>query len=297
MNITLRNLGMSALGVVFMSLAWSKDRLRGYATPNTVRADDTEGKISYLFDILDTFRRFLPPGFTFAGRDILEVSPGSSRGLGVLFLALGARSYQAIDAFALAADESPEFYETLLQRFPDGTPEDRARALRLVTSGHEGEFGYTVGRDFDIPRLTDGRRFDLIVSCAAFEHYDDVADTIRGLSRVARSGCRTLHIIDFQTHSRWIREADPTNIYRYRESFYRLFRFPGQPNRHRPETYRRLFAEAGWQDVRFTPARTIAPGLREASLTGLAPPFCDMPDMDVLDGAVTGLWPAPPTSP
>ncbi len=163
--------------------------------------------------------------------------------------------------------------------FPTARRRTGRGALRLVTSGPNAEFGYTVGRDFDIPRLTGGRRFDLIVSCAAFEHYDDVADTIRGLSRVAKSGCRTLHIIDFQTHSRWIREKDPNNIYRYREGFYRLFRFPGQPNRQRPETFVTLFSEAGWQDVSFTPARRVAPALREASLTALAPPFRDMAGM------------------
>ena len=80
------------------------------------------------------------------------------------------------------------------------------------------------------------------------------------LTRVARPGCETIHIIDLQTHSRWIREHDPNNIYRYPEPIYRMFRFPGQPNRQRPGDYVKAFKSQGWSDIEFVPSRTIAPG-------------------------------------
>lgn len=293
MTSSLRGLEILVLGIGFLFLAWSKYRLRGYVTPNTVAKTDVEGQIAYLFDIFGALRRFLPPDFDLRGLDVLELSPGSSRGNGALFLALGARSYHAIDIFDLAANEDAAFYELLLDRFTEGTEADRERARAIVSTASPHQFGYAVGRDFDIPRLAGGRTFDLIVSCAAFEHYDNVQQAVVGLTRVARPGCETVHIIDLQTHSRWIREHDPNNIYRFPEQIYRLFRFPGQPNRLRPSDYVQAFKSQGWTRVRFVPARTIEPELREASLRGLAAPFAGQDDMIVLDGALTAHRPGP----
>lgn len=291
MKPILRNLEMTVLGLGFLGLAWGKNRLHGYTTPNGVAKSDPAGQIAYLLDIFASLRRFMPQQFDLGGRDVLELSPGASRGNGVLFLALGARSYHAIDVFDLAGGEQPGFYDALLDRFPEGRPADRERARALALAPGAREFGYAVGRDFDIPRLAEGRMFDLIVSCAAFEHYDDPAAAIAGLTQVARPGCETVHIIDLQTHSRWIREHDPNNIYRYPEPLYRLFRFPGQPNRQRPADYVRSFEAAGWSDVGFVPSRTLDPALRKASLRGLAAPFAGRDDMAVLDGALTARYP------
>jgi len=289
----LRNLEMTILGLGFLGLAWGKSRLNGYTTPNGVAKSDEAGKIAYLLDIFAALRRFLPPQVDLRGRDVLELSPGSSRGNGVLFLALGARSYHAIDVFDLAGGEDPAFYGRLLDRFPEGRTADREYARAIIRSAGAREFGYEVGRDFDIPRLAGGRSFDLIVSCAAFEHYDDPAQAIASLTQVARPGCESVHIIDLQTHSRWIRERDPNNIYRYPERLYRLFRFPGQPNRQRPADYVSGFEAQGWGEVRFVPSRTIEPTLREASLRGLAAPFAGRKDMSILDGALTAHYPGP----
>ncbi|WNJ88572.1 cellulase family glycosylhydrolase [Bosea sp. 685] len=291
MKLILRNLEMAILGLGFLGLAWGKNKLHGYATPNGTAKSDVAGQIDYLIDIFGSFRRFMPPQFDLRDRDVLELSPGGSRGNGVLFLALGARSYHAIDIFPLAESENVAFYEKLLERFPEGGKADRERALAIASTPGAREFGYAVGRDFDIPRLAEGRRFDLIVSCAAFEHYDSPATAIAGLTQVARPGCETVHIIDLQTHSRWIREQDPNNIYRYPEAIYRLFRFPGQPNRQRPSDYVGSFKAEGWSDVSFVPSRTVDPALRDASLRGLSARFAGQADMTVLDGALRAGYP------
>lgn len=290
----LRNSAMYALGLGFMSLALAKHRLRGYATPNTLSRSDIEGRIAYVLDTFESWRRFLPPGFEVRGKDVLELCPGLSRGGGALFLALGARSYHAIDAFSLAADEEPAFFSELLDRLPAGAArqEDLERARAITAERTPEAFGYEVARDFDIPRMSAGRKFDLIVSCAAFEHYDDVAKTIADTTEVARSGCVSAHIVDFQTHSRWIRERDPNNIYRYSEALYRAFAFSGQPNRKRPADYVRAFEANGWTDVQVVCARAVPPDLVGPSTSGLAAPF-DGPDMDmtVLDGVVLARRP------
>ena len=278
---------MAALGLGFLGLAWGKHKLLGYTTPNRVDKFDTEARITYLLDVFASIRRFIPPSFDIAGKDVLEMSPGSSRGIGVLFLALGARSYHAIDAFDLASHEDHDFYERLLHRFEGCSEPDRARALAAARD--PAIFGYAVGRDFDIARLSGRRRFDLILSCAAFEHYDSPRDTVASLTQVARPDCETIHIIDMQTHSRWIRDRDPNNIYRFTAPIYRTFSFAGQPNRKRPLSFVSAFEDQEWRDVTFTALRTVDPSLRTVSLRDLAAPFDEtVMEMDVLNGVLTG---------
>lgn len=295
MTHALRNAAMYTVGLGFMALAWSKDKLTGYSTPNTVSPDDLAGRVEYLNDVFDSLMRHLPKDFDLMGKDVLELCPGSSRGVGAIFLAHGARSYHAVDAFPLAARETAEFHELVLDCLPDGDArrEDVERARAIVRArGGDGLFTYATARDFDVVALAGGRRFDLIVSCAAFEHYDDIEKTIADCTEVARPGCQSAHIVDFQTHSRWIREHDPNNIYRYPESLYRLFGFPGQPNRRRPRDYRRAFKANGWDEVTVARSRVVAPELIGPSTTGLAAPF-DGPDMEMtmLDGVVLARRP------
>jgi hypothetical protein len=59
--------------------------------------------------------------------------------------------------------------------------------------------------------------------------------------------------IDLKTHSRWIRDHDPNNIYRYSNAIYRALWFRGIPNRVRPYEYRAIFEAHGWTNVRITP--------------------------------------------
>jgi SAM-dependent methyltransferase len=290
MQYAIRNASMRTIGLGILALVWAKHRLKGYTKPNTVADENWEGRHAYVQDVLQSWTRFLPEGVGFGDRDILELGPGSSLGTGALLLAHGARSYMAIDAFKLTGDEPASFLSETVDRYPD--PLDAAAVARSksLTSGRSEVFDYRVGSDFNIVRLAGGRMFDMIVSCAAFEHFDDIDQTIADISQVARPGCISLHIVDFQTHSQWIRERDPNNIYRFSGWLYRLFAFPGQPNRKRPVDYRRAFERNGWRDVRVIPAVSVETPLVGASTSGLAAPF-DGKDMEMtmLHGVVIAV--------
>lgn len=287
MQYVLRNTLMQTLGFGVLTLVWAKHRLQGYTKPNTVDDENLEGRHAYVRDVVESWSRFMPDGAGFKGRDILELGPGSSLGTGALLLAHGAQSYLAVDAFRLTGSESAAFFADAIDRFPgDLTDEDIARA-KALTASRSKQFDYQVESDFDIPKLASGRKFDLILSCAAFEHFDDIDRTIADISKVARPGCISLHIVDFQTHSRWIRDRDPNNIYRFPQWLYRMLSFPGQPNRKRPADYKRAFETNGWTNVRVVPAVSITENLLGPSLKGLARPF-DRSDMDMtmLNGVV-----------
>ena len=98
---------------------------------------------------------------------------------------------------------------------------------------------------------------DLVFSQAAFEHFDDVVRTVEQLSIVCKPGATLVAEIDLKTHSRWIRDKDPNNIYRYSNGVYRAFRFRGIPNRVRPYQYRDIFERHGWVNVCVTPLEQI----------------------------------------
>src|SRR5690606_23930769 len=63
--------------------------------------------------------------------------------------------------------------------------------------------------------------------------------------------------IDLKTHSRWIREKDPNNIYRYPDFIYNAFWFRGIPNRVRPFQYKEAFERHGWSNVSIFPVQKL----------------------------------------
>jgi ubiquinone/menaquinone biosynthesis C-methylase UbiE len=114
-----------------------------------------------------------------------------------------------------------------------------------------------VNENFDISGVFEKDAMDLVLSNAAFEHFDDIEKTVNDVTRVCKSGAVAILLIDLQTHSRWIREHDPNNIYRYPRRFYNLFWFRGIPNRVRPYQYRQAFENAGWANISLVPVSTI----------------------------------------
>lgn len=281
----LRNGMMTALGLGILAAVWAKHRIGGYTKPNRVAANEPD-RIHYVHDVMQSWLKFMPPEVTVGGRDVLELGPGSSIATGALLLAHGARSYMAVDAFRLAGHE-PALYRAAIEPLRQSlAAEDVERALALTAQPCDA-FAYRTGSDFDIGALCGEKRFGLMVSCAAFEHFTDIERTIADLTKVAQPGAACLHIVDFQTHSGWIRDRDPNNIYRFPDWLYRLFTFPGQPNRKRPVDYVRAFEKNGWTDIRVIPASVIQGDLVAPSLAGLAAPFSGPDqDMTILNAAI-----------
>lgn len=227
------------LGLGFLALAKAKHAIRGYATPKPFT--DPDGSVRYALShaerYLDAMARV---GVSIEGKRILELGPGSDLGIGLSLLHAGAVEYCAVDRYPLAIDTPPSFYERLAA----------ASGVSLGPLSDPSLLRYEVRPDFDLRALGP---FDVVLSNAAFEHFDDVDGVIRQLADLAVPGALFFAEIDLQTHSRWIRDRDPNNIYRYAEQLYRVFYFPGQPNRVRPAQYQQAMERAGWRDIRMTP--------------------------------------------
>lgn len=269
----LRNAFYYSAGLAVLGLTCLRHRVQGYRNPTDFPASDWPRSIRHVTEIVEDWRGSLAKhagrASGFEGLRVLELGPGATLGTGVLLVGLGARSYQAVDAFALAASTPPGFYRALAESdLPEGVDRARMRqAIEALEQGREGPVSYVVDPGFDVARAVGGRRFDLIVSNAVFEHFDDVERTIAQLGEVAAPGALFIAMVDFQTHSRLLRGADPNNIYRYGEGLYRLLAYPGQPNRRRPDDYVHALARSGWTGTQVHPVDVAAPGY-QASTSG-----------------------------
>jgi hypothetical protein len=224
-------------GIGFLFLAKAKHTLEGYRTPKPFgRSVDYDIHIAERYcDLLES------RDISIEGKRILELGPGSDLGIGLYLVHRGAESYTGFDRFNLAGDVPLEFYEDLARR----TGADIEELSRVH---------YVVSDTFDVSSLEGP--FDIALSMSAFEHFDDidaVASDLRGIADYLVAD------IDLITHSRWIRDVDPNNIYRYPQWLYDLFYFPGIPNRHRPGEYEQAFQRGGWSQVSVEAARRLEP--------------------------------------
>jgi len=228
-----------------------------------------------------------------ADRCVVEIGPGPDLGAGVVALWRGARRYVALDSRALAGRTKPRFYQALLERLNDSEPSpEKTRAvqeeLALLSAGRPRRLEYLTGQS---PRILAGRQIDLVVSQAVLEHVVDLESLLADLALAVRDGAIFVAEVDFQTHTRRLRELDPLNIYRYGERFYGACRFEGAPTRRRPDQYVEALQHSGWTDVRMFERAVLADDYVARVLPRLAEPFRRREArMDVLTGVLCARW-------
>ena len=248
------------VGLVFLLLAKIKNKVAGY-TPKTFSMDELERCISYDINIVEDWLKHLKeyaPAYSIADRHILELGPGSDLGVGLFLLSKSAKKYTAVDIYDLASKVSPAFYDAFFTRLQEEKAAPALIAelreeLRKTQQHDNGKLNYVCRSDFNFVDSIGDDRVDVIFSNAAFEHFSDFQHTIRDLSKVVAPGSVLIISIDLRTHSRWIRDKDPNNIYRYPNWLYKLFRFQSSPNRVRPYQYQYALEQNGWRDVCIQP--------------------------------------------
>ena len=263
----LSNLFMNGLyfwaGFVMLVLVKIKHNLQGYTSPKPFSITEVDRCIDYDVRTVEEWLGYLAeytgaPDYL-TGRRVLELGPGSDLGVGLILLSEGARRYSAVDANNLVASVPADFYQNLFQRLKSkGDFSALEFELDLLNRGRPDRLNYVSRGDFDLVAALGESRVDIIFSQAAFEHFEDIHKTIEQLTRVTSEDAVVVMTVDLQTHSRWIRDADPNNIYRYPSWLYRLFHFTGIPNRVRPQEYRVAFERNGWTNVSIRPLTSLS---------------------------------------
>jgi hypothetical protein len=255
----------------FLALAKAKNALQGYSAPKPFSLSDTDRCVGYDLRVVDEWLGYLAayqgsePNLS--GKTVLELGPGSDLGIGVYLLARGAAAYCACDIHDLALRAPASFYTALLNRINARVPAADMSLLdsqvQRARTGTASRLRLVVREDFDLTAAFGADSIDLVLSQAAFEHFDDVERTVAGLSVICKSGAMIAAVIDLKTHSRWIRDKDPNNIYRYSDRLYGKFRYRGIPNRMRPYQYKEIFERHGWINTAVTALEMIPDRLRE----------------------------------
>lgn len=261
----MRNAFMYAAGLGFLTLAKAKNVLTGYNSPKPFQLSDTDRCIDYDLKVVDEwlshFKSYAGPAAAVANRSVLELGPGSDLGVGLYLLAKGVASYNACDVNDLMKRVPDSFYSRLIERISAIEGTAAAALLRTELSQAQtataARLRLEVRKDFDLVAAFGQNSIDLVFSQAAFEHFDDIGHTVEQLSIVCKPGAMIVAEIDLKTHSRWIRDKDPNNIYRYSNEIYSAFWFRGIPNRVRPYQYREAFERNGWTDIKITPIERV----------------------------------------
>ncbi|MDO8427351.1 MAG: methyltransferase domain-containing protein [Deltaproteobacteria bacterium] len=254
------------IGLSFLFLNKTRHSLAGYRTPRTFPVTQTQRAIEYDINVVDNWmsylRNYTDGKVSIEGKNILELGPGADLGAGLITLQRGAEKYNAIDVNNLIRSVPEGFYNGLFSRIASVSEGNKANIeylrnqLTLTQSGKNDRLNYICDKDFDLTVL-DGENIDLVFSQAAFEHFDNMDKSLSQLSRIVRDGAVLIAVVDLSTHTRWLREIDPLNIYRFNDPVYNLMRFKGTPNRMRPSAYKRILEDNGWGNVKIIPIRKL----------------------------------------
>lgn len=265
-----RNRFHHVAGLAILALNSARHRIQGYRNPRPHPVSQVDEVLAYDQSVMRNWTRhlqdYLLRDLDLAGREVLELGPGPDLGTGLLWLAAGAKAYTAVDAFPLARTRSSlDLHEALARRIA-ASHEDNELERRLLDAVHrlhdprandlDAPLRYRVIGDFDLSKLAP-LRFDLLVSHSAFEHFHDVDRSFAQLSPLMTDRAHLVAEVDLQTHTRWIRDADPLNIYRYSRRVYRGLGFSGIPNRIRPDQYLEILERHEWCDLRVYPRRVL----------------------------------------
>lgn len=249
------------IGLFFLFLNKINHFLRGYKTPRAFAITEFEKAIEYDFKVVSHWlcflREYSPAVSSIKDRVILELGPGADLGVGIITLMHGAKKYDSFDVNCLVKSVPDKFYEKLFSHIENiKDKEVDAGALReqleLTRMGKNERINYVCGKDSDLSVFKD-EGIDLVFSQAALEHFEDLGNSISLLSKIVKPGAILVAEVDLKTHTRIIRDLDPNNIYRFSDSIYNFFRFPGSPNRLRPHEYVEILEKNGWTDIKIIP--------------------------------------------
>lgn len=251
------------IGSIILPLNYTRHSLFGYRTPRDFSINQISRSLDYDFSITESLDSCIS-GYTqqscfLKDKVVLELGPGPDLGIGLILLADGIKKYIAFDINRLITARPLEFYKGLFRRIKDRYPtcdiDFLKEELKKCFKEKSKTLSYIVDKNFTVSKIKD--KVDLVFSHAAFEHFDDIERTIKGLNETVNSDGILIANIDLTTHTRWIKDIDPLNIYRYSDFYWNLFRFKGSPNRIRTFEYKKFLETNGWFDIRIIPKNIL----------------------------------------
>ena len=254
-------------GIGFLILSKIKSIILGYSTPKPFGISDFQRCVEYDIRVVDGWIAMLQEYIkgdkvcNLNNKRILELGPGSDLGVGLYLLSKSIKEYITIDVNNMIQNVPEQFYDVFFSYLEKENKNiDKLyliEELNKTRNKNNNKLDYICRKDFDIVSALGSRKVDIVFSQAAFEHFNDVYETIKAVSVITKPGAIIIAHVDLKTHSRWIRDKDPNNIYRYSKWVYRLFFTHGTPNRVRPYQYKEALEKNGWENILIKPSATL----------------------------------------
>jgi len=274
------------LGVCLRGINKIRRTIFGYTSPRTFSAKEIERSVNYCLNVVKNWEQALisysKNSNPFTGKHIIELGPGPDLGTGIIILALGAKSYTAVDKFKLIHKTPIEFYKLLLSRLKHFS--DYPSAEKAVDNFQKGncdeKFCYVWDTCFQLNKLPL-KKFDILVSQAVLEHLVNVREVFRILHYQLASDAIMGHEVDLGTHTALIRELDPLNLLRYSETVWNSLKFDGSPNRLRMTDYQKILKEIGFEKIETRQLKVLDKKYVEKLKKHLIKKFRNYPDEDI----------------
>lgn len=225
------------------------------STTNALRVEDA---VAYIHRTFRDYERYGGlEGGKLQGADLLEIGPGDSLGVGLLFLARGAASYTTIDKFFSERDPDNErrIYERLRQ---DLSPDERARFDAAVTLDGAPRFNPDKVRTIyghgaqEAGRVLAPGSFDGIVSRAVLHEIYEAREAIEAMDAVLRPGGWMLHKIDLRDDGLFSgRGFHPLEFLTISETVYWLMAYDTDKTCRRPLPFYREIVRGLGYEARF----------------------------------------------
>lgn len=269
------------VGALILPINKFRHKLQGYTTPRTFNISEFERAVEYDFSVVESWQYYLDlylgSATSLKDKSILELGPGADLGIGLLLITLGAKRYNSLDVHSLVDSVPDEFYNTFFKRVstldnPAISVNELEKQLELTKNGNNDKINYICDENFNLNNFKEND-IDLIFSQAAFEHFDNIPGTFSQLTNIVKPGAVLIAEIDLSTHTRWIRDNDPNNIYRYPSWYYKICKFRGSPNRLRPYEYKNILDNLGWSNVQIIPRICLSSEYVSQSQSGLTSKF------------------------
>ncbi|MFA6027936.1 MAG: methyltransferase domain-containing protein [Patescibacteria group bacterium] len=262
----LRNCFYYFFGIIILFINKIRYGFFGYKKPRDFPVSAMEKAIKYDQSVVDGWLINLKQyeGMDIKDKTVLELGPGADLGIALLLLNKGAKKYTALDVNNLVETVPELFYEKLLESINN---KELISALK-----DKNKINYICDKNFNISKINI-EDSAIIFSQAAFEHFSDPEKALEQLSQTAKSGAILIAEVDLQTHTKWLREKDPLNIYRYANNIYNLFHFSGIPNRIRPQEYKKILEKNNWKNVVIKPKNILSGQELKKISPRLAEPF------------------------
>jgi SAM-dependent methyltransferase len=269
------NFFLHILGVIVLMINKVRYSILGYHQPRDFSSTQIKKSVEYDLSVVRSWIKHLTSytqdHYSLKDKTVLELGPGPDLGIGLTLLSQGVKTYTALDKNYLIKTTPAEFYTELfnhLSTLPEVGNQVPILKQQLATTlqGKNDRLNYIVDSNFSMKKIPE-HSIDIVFSQAAFEHFDDSYKTIQDLNAVVHPGTLFIAEVGPLTHTRWLIDHDPQNIYRFSNAFYKACTFSGIPNRVRPYQFIEALEQAGWTNIQVLPLKV----LDEQSTTRLLP--------------------------